>query len=122
MKSTTTCAQAVAPEDIRVGDYLIVLHTTYELLPMLLGCESSFAPPKPTRMTLMSWDTEPKRVVRICLPIILVLEPDGEKDTIDVRRHNLARVDLAFGRTAFKKKEKLADELERPKRRNRKDD
>lgn len=121
MKTKTHCAKVVAPEDIQPGDYLVVLHTTYELTPMLIGCESFSAPPRAAPVTLMSWDTEPKKVLGVCLPIVLIVEPDGDKATLDTRRHQLARVAPHFGRAAFRKKgeDDKVEKSSRKKRRKR---
>lgn len=119
MKSTTTCAQAVAPEDIRIGDYLAILHYVSEETPMLLGAESTFVEPKVARMTLMSWDTDPKRVIALCLPFVLVEEPDASRTTLDARRFRLARVSRRFGKSAFEKCDKNKEPCGKKKKHKR---
>lgn len=120
MKTKTRFAKVVAPEDIHSGDYLVVLNTTYELTPMLIGCESFSPSPKAAPVTLMSWDTQPKKVIGVCLPIVLVLEPDGDKASLDTRRHRLARVAPHFGRAAFKTKGEDDKEAKSSRKKRRK--
>lgn len=46
-------------------------------------------------------ETVPFRVVEVCVPFVLVAEPDGAHRTLDLRRHRLARVSDRFGQRAF---------------------
>ena len=94
--------RSVAPEDLRRGDFVAVVHTTEEFLLVAGG---SWRPTIQTaRATRIPDDAgQPLKVVQVCVPFVLVKLPDGQHRTLDLRRHRLARLDSSYGRKAFKR-------------------
>lgn len=96
-----TISQALAPEDIRAGDYVSILHVLGEFLPLFI--EQPWQPVEPIRVMLFPCSVQPMKVVEVCLPFVLVRKVNGKHETLDVRQHRLARVSKDFGRKAFKR-------------------
>lgn len=99
-ESMVMTSRRLAPEDIRVRDYVGILREKREYL---IGF-SLDGVTDPRQITL-DWTNEggtPYRVCAIALPWVLVKRPDGKAITLDVRRHTLARVDPEYGRRAFR--------------------
>lgn len=116
-------AQAIAPEDIREGDYLAVLSEIDEFLPIgvLFEC-SAFNQPRSLQPVRVQWlpcgESVPLKVEAVCLPFVLVKAPApvifsifggsgaGAPSTVlrtlDVRRYRLARLSEAYGKRAYK--------------------
>ena len=97
-------AKTLAPEDIRPGDFVALLHEVAEL-PSFFWCgdaplESS---EQPIRMQFIPEDSGlPLRVKSICLPFVLVRQANGQRQTLDIRRSRLARLDAGYARAAWK--------------------
>lgn len=99
-----TVAKPLAPEEIRVGDFVVVLHQLVEL-PSFCWCHDAtvLAPDQPVRIQLLpSADERPMKVKSACLPFVIVKLSDGEQRMIDLRRMRLARVDRKFARRLWK--------------------
>lgn len=97
-------AKVLAPEDVRAGDYVAVLHVVYEL-PSFLWCgeSSTVRLDEPVRVPFMpKQGGVPLRVRSVCLPFILVKTPSGTLRNLDVRRHQLARLDRDYARIVWK--------------------
>lgn len=89
-------ATAIAPEDLRRGDYVAVLNVILQLVPF---CLDSFSRVEPVPVRLLPFeDPEPLEVLDICLPFVSVRKPSREVVTLDLRRHELARLDDAYAR------------------------
>lgn len=96
-------AQVVPPEDIRVGDYVVVMHVVMEHLMDSCVVES-WKGIEQVRILWMPWeDSAPMKVAEVCLPFVLVKKPDRKHVLLDTRRYRLARIPCEFGRTAFRK-------------------
>jgi hypothetical protein len=95
-------SRALAPAEIRAGDYVAVLHIVGEHLPLCWG-EEPWKPAAPVRMLWLPTGNDPLRVQEVCLPFLLVRDADGKSKTLDVRRYRLARLSERFGRKAFKR-------------------
>ncbi|MFO1023092.1 MAG: hypothetical protein U0903_20730 [Planctomycetales bacterium] len=97
-------AKTLAPEDVRAGDYVAVLHEVVEL-PWFLMCHDSMTVP-PEEMirisTIPKGGGVPLRVRSVCLPFILVKTPSGGMRNLDVRRHKLARLDRSHALAVWK--------------------
>ena len=105
MSAKLETSQPIAPEDIRSGDFVSVLHVICEFLSVS-PCDGipAWQEIEVRRVHLMPWKTEaPMKVVEVCLPYVLVQQPDGSHRTLDVRRARLARVSQRFGRRTFKR-------------------
>ncbi|MEZ6190923.1 MAG: hypothetical protein R3C45_06475 [Phycisphaerales bacterium] len=94
-------SRVIGPEDVRVGDYVTVTHTTYEFL-MDRCADFSQDEVKPRRVTLIPWNAgRPLQVLSVCLPFVLVRDISKATDTLDLRQHRIARLRKAYGRKAF---------------------
>ncbi len=95
-------SRVIGPEDVRRGDYVTVTHTLYEFIQDT--CASTPRQEIPvSRVTVMSDDAgRAMKVVAVCLPFVLVEDTHGKRDSLDLRRHRVARLTNAFGRKAFK--------------------
>ena len=101
-------AKVLAPEDVRAGDYVAVLHVVCEL-PSFLWCGEMNVVriDEPVRIPFMpSQGGVPLRVRSVCLPFILVKTPSGALRNLDVRRHHLARLDRTYARIVWKARKK----------------
>jgi hypothetical protein len=95
---------ALAPEDVKVGDYVGILHVITEFpRAFLCGDQTWESPSELVRWQWMAPPGEPMKVVEVSLPFVLVRQADGKHRTLDMRRHRLARVSERFGRKAFKR-------------------
>ena len=103
-----TLAKALAPEDLRTGDYVTPLHIVAEV-PSYWWCVDDWKLPmeEPVRMRFTSsCDGKPLRVKSLCLPFVLLKQPAGPAMTLDVRRYQLARLDGDYAKRAWKAYEK----------------
>ena len=101
-------AKVLAPEDVRAGDYVAVLHVVYEL-PSFLWCgdAGTVRLDEPVRIPFMpKQGGVPLRVRSVCLPFILVKSPTGKLHNLDVRRHLLARLDRDHAQIVWKASKK----------------
>jgi hypothetical protein len=99
-----TLAKALAPEDIRQGDFVTPLYVIAEV-PSYWWCAETWNLPldEPVRIRFTpNCDGMPLRVKSVCLPFILVKNPTGERGTIDLRKCQLARLDEVHGKRAWK--------------------
>ena len=96
-----TLAVPIAPEDIRRGLYVAVLHVIDQYPPCCFDL--------PGRTELVSIrslpedETEPLEVIDVCLPFVTVRKADRGIVTLDVRRHELARLNDAYARRVVKR-------------------
>lgn len=102
MRTSKKPSRVIGPEDVRIGDYVTVTHTTYEFV--MDPCPGiSQDEVKPNRVTLIPWDAgRPMKVLSVCLPFVLVVDTARTTDTLDLRRHRIAKLSSAHGRKAFK--------------------
>jgi hypothetical protein len=101
-------AKPLAPEEVRVGDFVAVLHRTYELPSFLWNAESFQVPiNEPVRIQLIpDGGGEPLKVRAICLPFVFVKDPDGGQRTLDLRITRVARLHADFAKAVSKAKKK----------------
>lgn len=119
----STLAHAIAPEDIREGDFVAVLAEVDELLPIgvLFEC-TPLNQPRSVEPVRIQWmpcgESVPLKVEAVCLPWVLVKAPlspaariYGFVDrhapytllrTLDVRRYRLARLTPEYGRRVWR--------------------
>ncbi|MHC4966970.1 MAG: hypothetical protein ACYTGE_18965 [Planctomycetota bacterium] len=81
-------ASSIAPEDIRRGDYVAVLHVIDQYFPCCF--DRAGTDPVNIRM-LPSFRVQPLKVIDVCLPFVTALKAGGSVITLDVRRYELAR-------------------------------
>ena len=97
-------AKTLAPEDIRPGDFVTRLNEVAEL-PSFFWCGDAplDSSEEPIRMQFIPESSGlPLKVKAVCLPFVLVREPSGERQTLDIRRSRLARLDRAYAQDAWK--------------------
>lgn len=104
----THVAKPLAPEDIAIGDHVAVLSivTQHLNIAAYLGCEQPWNKrPDVLRIRWLPTDDlgSPMRVIRICLPFILVEMLDGKSRTLDTRQVQLARLSDDFAKKAGKR-------------------
>lgn len=98
----TSVAKLLAPEDVRAGDYVAVLRVTYEV-PSFYWCGEPALEDRSDLVRLRMLPDQPAmplKVVAVCLPFVLVSSPTGEARTLDLRRHQIARLDRSFAKSA----------------------
>ncbi len=84
-------ADLVAPEDVRIGDFVIV----HEQRNDMFGCSPVGEPARFSVYLPDAWPTR-GRVVAVALPFIAVDAGAGDRQLIDVRRERLARLPAFF--------------------------
>jgi len=104
-REDTFVARPLAPEDVRVGDYISVLHETLELPTFLWCCEPHVAPlDEMVRIRAHSpLGGVPLKVREICLPFVYVKHPWGAGFPLDVRLCQLARLAGPYGKRVWKR-------------------
>lgn len=105
-----TLAKALAPEDIRPGDFVTPLFVVTEM-PSYWWNGGAWDLPydQPVRIRLTcNCDGMPARVKSICLPFVLTKSPSGDESTLDLRKCQLARLDQRYARLAWKAYKKKA--------------
>lgn len=105
---STSIAKPLAPEDIVEGDHVAVLSVTTQHLNLaaFFGCEEPWnRRPDVLRIRWLPTDElgSPMRVVRVCLPFVLVELLDGKSRTLDTRQVQLARLCEDFAKKAGKR-------------------
>jgi hypothetical protein len=99
-----TLAKSLAPEEIRVGDYVTPLHMVAEVPSYYWFSDCWNLPadePVRIRFTCGS-DGTPLKVKSICLPFVLVKQATGTQTTLDLRKCQLARLDRRYAKRAWK--------------------
>jgi hypothetical protein len=96
-------AKPLAPEEIRVGDFVTPLHVFYDF-PSFFWDDSAVG--RRDEMVRICYIPEtggvPLKVKSICLPFVLARQPSGEQQTLDVRKVRLARLDAKYAKAAWK--------------------
>lgn len=102
MVTEQTLVRSLAPEDIKVGTYVMTLHRQCQVM---MGKESSLGEPEAVviQVVLRPYFPElPAKVVDICLPFIIVERENRKTDIIDTRAERLAKVPKRFAKEARK--------------------
>jgi hypothetical protein len=99
-----TLAKTLAPEEIRVGDYVTPLHVVAEVPSWYWFSESWNLPvDEPVRIRFTSpSEGLPLKVKSLCLPFVLVKQASGERLTLDLRKCQLARLNRRYSKSAWK--------------------
>src|SRR4051794_21878105 len=105
-----TLAKALAPEDIRPGDFVTPLFTITELPSFWWSGESWNLPhDQPVRIRVThNCDGMPMGVKSGCLPFMLTKSPAGMQTTIDLRKCQVARLGKSYAKQAWKAYKKTA--------------
>ena len=107
VETTTTVsalAKTLAPEDVRVGDYVSPLFETYDYPSFLWNHDEALSERSQTVCIeyLAIGRAEPLKVLAICLPFVLVKSARNVTETLDVRRLKLAKLDPEYAELAWK--------------------
>jgi hypothetical protein len=115
-RSEGSLAKPLAPEEIRVGDYVSLLHVFYDV-PSFFWCGDSALERREETVRicyLPETGGMPFKVKSICLPFVLAKKSDGAHQTLDVRKVRLARLSRVYAKAAWKEGKKKTAEA--PKR------
>ncbi len=99
----TSLAALVAPEDLKIGDFVAVLNEIAEY-PAIVWCDPGMdATDDLVRVQFCATDGGmPLKVKAICLPFVYVESPVGSTQTIDIRRIQLVRLKKRYSKTIWK--------------------
>lgn len=105
-----TLAKALAPEEIRVGDFVTPLYVIAEVPSYWWRCDSwSLPPEEPVRIRITTLsDGTPYKVRSVCVPFVFVKAPCGEHKSFDLRTYQLARLNPSHAKQAWKAMKKSA--------------
>ncbi|GAB5403221.1 MAG: hypothetical protein Aurels2KO_14520 [Aureliella sp.] len=93
---TTSLAASLAPEDVKIGDFIAPLTRTYEL-PSYLWNDAYTT--HVVRLQMTAHDAGcPMKVKAVCLPFVHVSLGKKKRQIIDVRTTQIARVDERYAR------------------------
>jgi hypothetical protein len=96
-RGDASLAKALAPEEIRRGDFVTALYVISEWPSWFWDDDARHPREEPVRIrSTPAGDAEPMLVRRICLPFVLVRTPTGDERTLDVRKCRLARLERKF--------------------------
>jgi hypothetical protein len=104
-----TLAKTLAPEEIRVGDFVTPLYMIAEVPSYYWFSECWNLPAdQPVRMRFTcSSDGTPLKVKSICLPFVLVKQATGAQYSIDLRKCQVARLNPRHAKRAWRAARKL---------------
>ncbi len=108
-------AKPLAPEEIRLGDFVSPLHVFYDL-PSFFWCNDAATQPREQLVRLCYLPESggvPLKVISVCLPFVLVKQPSGSRQTLDIRKVRLARLDAKYAKAAWKLCKKKNSETSR---------
>lgn len=103
-RGDASLAKALAPEEIRRGDYVATLYVITEWPSWYwLDGDPSHPRDEPVRVCVTPpCDPQPLKVRGVCLPFVLVKTPAGPERTLDIRKLRLARLDRKFAGAAWR--------------------
>jgi len=117
MVKENTLARSLAPEDIKAGTYVMVLHSQHQII---MGKCSAIGEPEVVVVPVVMrpfWTELPAKVLAVSLPYVVVERPETKTEIIDTRCDRLARVPKSFAKAAIKphmpKKDKKKDKKKR---------
>ena len=96
-------SRLVAFEDLKVGQFVTVSHTTVEFICALSEPSGMTSELVPNRATFLGFEAGvPLKVLAICQPFVTVEDQDGELRSLDLRADRLAKVSRRYGKDVFK--------------------
>ena len=104
LERNSTLARALAPEEIRQGDFVTLLHVIAEL-PSFLWCGDAWTLPQHELIRIQfvpAGGGIPLKVKSVCLPFVLVKLPWGHRRTLDLRTYRLAQLDREYASVTWK--------------------
>jgi hypothetical protein len=112
MKSTadkaafpTNVVARIAGEDLKPGDFVTVLTEMIELPSFLWCCDSAAAPmDELVRLRYLPREAgEPFKIMVVCLPFVYTKRANGKLTTLDIRKHQLVKLDNMSGKKVWKR-------------------
>jgi hypothetical protein len=103
-------AKALAPEEIRKGQFVTPLDDIAEL-PSFFWCADAALLPHDQLVRIRFCSSRagvPLKVKRLCLPFVLVKPPRGKRFALDVRKCRLARLGSEYAQQAWRAYKKSA--------------
>lgn len=103
MATQTLITRQIAPDDIKVGDYVAITHQQIQCIDYYASeykHEMTLA-----RLQLIYNDDDagiPLLVMRLCLPFVLVRKPDKKYQMVDIRRFRLVKLDDQYALDAIR--------------------
>lgn len=94
-------ARAVAPEDLRPGQYVAPLHVVSERVREAWECLDASSDKLVRMARLPEGEPIPVLIVEVCLPFVFIQTAEGKHSVLDVRRWRLAHVAEQFGQRVF---------------------
>jgi hypothetical protein len=96
-------ARSLAPEDLKVGEYVAITAVIHEVY-LCAQLERGYGPYEPVRLVCTECsDGAPLKVLAVCIPFVLVADGHGQRRPLDIRRLRLARLPRDYARKALKK-------------------
>lgn len=103
MAVRTLTTRQIAPDDIKIGDYVAITHEYVQYI-------DSYASEASGQLTLQRvseiYESDdvgtPLLVMRVCLPFVLVGKPDKKYATIDIRRFKIVKLDDQYALDAIR--------------------
>jgi hypothetical protein len=110
----STMAACVAPEDLKRGDRVAILTEVVEF-PSFYWFEGSLGErDELVRVRCIPAGSGlPLKVKAICLPFVLVKTPSGDRETVDVRKVQLVRLNKGYAKEVIRYHRKQAARLNR---------
>ncbi|MEM0982516.1 MAG: hypothetical protein AAGI17_01055 [Planctomycetota bacterium] len=98
----------IAPEDIRVGDFLVELYFVWQYADSMIGGMDADKPMRiHNQLLLPRMDSlDLLWVDAVCLPFVAVLKLDGEIELLDTRRFRFGLVPEAFAQVVIEGSDK----------------
>jgi len=100
----STLAAVLGPEDVRPGQMVAVFNVIEEV-PSFLWCQDSGSSTAGTMVSVRMRSPDsgiPLKVVTVCLPFVLLKDPQGNHRTEDLRGRELVRLDPEYARLVWK--------------------
>lgn len=121
MNTNTLMQRVHAPEDIQVGDTIAVTYTRYQLVPGSLDTNVCGQAVEPITIIARPSDAgEPKKVLAVCLPFLMVrCLIYGTHEVIDTRSDIVAKVDKSYAKSAKRKEDKPDPKRKKKKRKGK---
>lgn len=118
-KVKATACRSVHPEDITIGDHVVVLHQSFQVGTYVwCGLDAhQFPPSEPVEITFRG-NFEALTVKEVCLPFVLCCDDESNVVVLDVRGLQIGRLSKRFAK-AHRKALKLASEKETAKKKKK---
>ena len=103
-RASAKLARPLAPEEIRRGQFVTLFDEIWEVPSYFWPADTdTLAREQTVRVrTIPSTGGVPLRVKSVCLPFVLVKQPDGKQRALDVRKCRLALLGISFAKFAWK--------------------